>query len=84
MHLGDGIEKGVGFGRLIGEKHEKVVVAIEELAHFKEVAAEQTQDRPVGLGAQSFGALGQAFGAIRTGDVEGYQRIENEIVAEFD
>ena len=53
---------------LSGQEHEEVVVAIEELAGFQQVAAEQADDGAIGSGAQPCGPLaepGRALGAGR-------------------
>ena len=45
--------------RIAGQQHQEVVVAIEELADFQQVAAEEADDGAIGLFAQLAGALGE-------------------------
>ena len=55
------VEEGMGTRRLAGQEHQEVIEAIEELAGLQEVAAEETDDRPVGGLSQPSGSLGQVL-----------------------
>ena len=49
VHLHQLVEEAVGALGLAGQQHEEVVVAVKELAELQQVAAEEADDRAVGL-----------------------------------
>ena len=53
--------------RVAGQQHQEPVVAIQELAGFQQVAAEQADDGPVRALAQPLGSLGQTLQTVGAG-----------------
>ena len=66
MNLDKLIEETVSVLRLTGQQHHKLVVAIKELADFKQVTSEQTDYSPVRLFSQPFCAFRQRLTINRT------------------
>ena len=67
VHFHQLVEEAVSALGLAGQHHEEVVVAVEELAEFKQVAAEEADDRAVGLLPQPLRALAEQLRAVRAG-----------------
>jgi len=61
------VEEGMGSPRFGRQHHHELVVAVAELADLEEIAAEEADDGPVGLGAELSGALLKRFGVNRSG-----------------
>jgi hypothetical protein len=62
------IEELVGAVRIGGQEHEEPVHAVEPLADFEQIAAEQSNNRSIASRAEVPGAFGQPPGAFRPFD----------------
>ena len=55
VHLDHLVEKGMGPPRFPGQQQKEIVIAVHELPHLQQIAAEQANDAAVGLLAQALG-----------------------------